>query len=442
MTRVGLRGRERPPAQVAAHPVAAARRLVRDELLHRDRRARAAALAAVVRDARVRRHPGAGEHRDAASGERGGGGLDGGGRRAIDIEDRDHAPSLRSLVFGHVSHAWEGGPMPIERIDDAGDPRLAGYRDLTDVALRRVLEPAGGLYIAESAKVIRRAVAAGHRPRSILVQEKWLDDAASVAGDAPVYVVTDAVAERLTGYAVHRGALAAMHRPALPPVAEVVAGARTVLILEDVVDPHQRGRRVPRCRGARGGRGARHAALRRSALPAERPGEHGHRLPGAVDAAAGMAGSRRRPARRRPPWPLSRSRTTPPMPLDAFVATRPDRGGALSPGAEGDGLSAFARRHRGRHRRDDPDGRRCGLGNVEPLADRAVGAAGLTPAGSGRMPRPGRAVAAGRDDLDRQVGSGLGGGLVASGVADVACSTTPSRCRPRTGGAGAAAPTA
>ncbi|MBF4561004.1 RNA methyltransferase [Microbacterium sp. VKM Ac-2870] len=126
--------------------------------------------------------------------------------------------------------------MPVVRIDDPADDRLADYRDLTDVALRRVLEPAGGLYIAESAKVISRALAAGHRPRSLLVQRKWLADTAHLAADAPVYVVDDDVAERLTGYAVHRGALAAMHRPPLADVADVVAGARLVLVLEDIVD--------------------------------------------------------------------------------------------------------------------------------------------------------------------------------------------------------------
>ncbi|WP_194408652.1 TrmH family RNA methyltransferase [Microbacterium cremeum] len=128
--------------------------------------------------------------------------------------------------------------MTIERISDASDERLADYRDLTDVALRRVLEPEGGLYIAESAKVIGRALAAGHRPRSILVQEKWLDEVQELVADAsiPIYVVEPDIAESLTGYAVHRGALASMHRPALPPVAEVVAGARLVVVLEDIVD--------------------------------------------------------------------------------------------------------------------------------------------------------------------------------------------------------------
>lgn len=129
--------------------------------------------------------------------------------------------------------------MLIEHVDDAGDPRLADYRDLTDIALRRVTEPASGLYIAESTKVIGRAVAAGHRPRSILVQEKWLADAAALVSahpGTPVFVVSAAIAEQLTGYAVHRGALASMERPVLPGVAEAVADARLVVVLEDIVD--------------------------------------------------------------------------------------------------------------------------------------------------------------------------------------------------------------
>lgn len=128
--------------------------------------------------------------------------------------------------------------MRLIPLDDADDPRLTDYRNLTDVALRRVLEPAGGLYIAESAKVIARALSAGHRPRSVLVQEKWVPDIEGMLGpdDVDVFVVPAPIAEAVTGYAVHRGALAAMHRPVLPAVAEVVAGARLVLVLEDIVD--------------------------------------------------------------------------------------------------------------------------------------------------------------------------------------------------------------
>ncbi|PJJ72185.1 tRNA G18 (ribose-2'-O)-methylase SpoU [Diaminobutyricimonas aerilata] len=125
-------------------------------------------------------------------------------------------------------------------IDDADDPRLSDYRDLTDVALRRTVEPEGGLYIAESAKVFARALAAGHRPRSVLVQQKWVEDAAEllVGTDpgVPLYIVPNEVAEQVTGYAVHRGLLASMHRPAPRPVAEVLADARRVVEFEDIAD--------------------------------------------------------------------------------------------------------------------------------------------------------------------------------------------------------------
>ncbi|MBS1905301.1 MAG: RNA methyltransferase [Actinobacteria bacterium] len=126
------------------------------------------------------------------------------------------------------------------RIDDPADRRLDDYRGLTDTALRTRSDVSGGLYIAESLKVIERAVRAGHRPRSVLSQERWLDGLRALLGDAQVdvYVCADPVVEAVAGYPVHRGALAAMHRPALPPLGEVVRDARTILVLEDLVE-HQ-----------------------------------------------------------------------------------------------------------------------------------------------------------------------------------------------------------
>lgn len=126
--------------------------------------------------------------------------------------------------------------MPVISVDAVGDPRLADYRNLTDVALRRVLEPERGLYMAEGAKVIARAVAAGHAPRSVLVSKRWLDSVVEVAGDAPVYVAPEDVLERVTGYQVHRGALAAMHRPALPALEDLARDARRIVVLEGLVD--------------------------------------------------------------------------------------------------------------------------------------------------------------------------------------------------------------
>jgi tRNA G18 (ribose-2'-O)-methylase SpoU len=118
-------------------------------------------------------------------------------------------------------------------------PGLSDYSKLTDVALRRVLEPAGGLYIAESTKVIGRALAAGHQPRSLLLQEQWVPDVAPLLQDwpdVPVFVGEPKLLEQLTGYNLHRGALAAMHRPPLASVEEIIAGARRIVILEDIVD--------------------------------------------------------------------------------------------------------------------------------------------------------------------------------------------------------------
>ena len=123
-------------------------------------------------------------------------------------------------------------------IDDPDDPRLADYRDLRDVELRKHLEAEHGLFLAEGEKVVRRAVESGFPARSFLMAPRWLDGLADVLApaDAPCYVVSEALAEQVTGFHVHRGALASLQRVPLPPVADVLAGARTVVVLEDIVD--------------------------------------------------------------------------------------------------------------------------------------------------------------------------------------------------------------
>jgi tRNA G18 (ribose-2'-O)-methylase SpoU len=123
-------------------------------------------------------------------------------------------------------------------VDSPDDPRLADYRDLRDVELRKSREAEEGLFLAEGEKVVRRAVAAGFRPRSFLMAPRWVDALADAleAADAPCYVVSDALAEQVTGFHVHRGALASFERRPLPPVDTVLDGARSVLVLEDVVD--------------------------------------------------------------------------------------------------------------------------------------------------------------------------------------------------------------
>ena len=126
-------------------------------------------------------------------------------------------------------------PVPVA---DAADPRLADYVRLTDVHLRKSLEPRHGLFVAEGEKVIRRAIGAGYPVRSLLVTQDKLVGLQDLAGSCPgpVYLVSPEVAQQVTGYRVHRGALASMQRRPLPPVPDVVAGARRVVVLEDIVD--------------------------------------------------------------------------------------------------------------------------------------------------------------------------------------------------------------
>ncbi|MFF9626045.1 TrmH family RNA methyltransferase [Streptomyces griseosporeus] len=123
-------------------------------------------------------------------------------------------------------------------VDDPGDPRLRDYTGLTDVELRRRREPAEGLFIAEGEKVIRRATDAGYAMRSMLLSAKWVDVMRDVIDGltAPVYVVGPDLAEQVTGYHVHRGALASMQRKPLPAADEVLAGARRVAVMESVND--------------------------------------------------------------------------------------------------------------------------------------------------------------------------------------------------------------
>lgn len=142
--------------------------------------------------------------------------------------------------------------MLIELTGDDG--RLEDYIRLTDVGLRRRLETQRGLYMAESSKVITRAVAAGHVPRSFLMAPRHLTEMRPViasavgcggrddGGDVPVFIAPEEVLESITGFHLHRGALAAMNRPELAAVPDLLAaarggaGARRVAVLEDLVD--------------------------------------------------------------------------------------------------------------------------------------------------------------------------------------------------------------
>jgi tRNA G18 (ribose-2'-O)-methylase SpoU len=124
----------------------------------------------------------------------------------------------------------------VVRIDDPADPRLSDYVGLTDVELRRRAEPERGLFIAEGEKVIVRALAAGYPMRSMLLSDRWLEAMAPViaAGGAAVYVGAPALLEQVTGFHVHRGALAAMGRVPVGEAAALLSAARRVVVLEGV----------------------------------------------------------------------------------------------------------------------------------------------------------------------------------------------------------------
>lgn len=232
--------------------------------------------------------------------------------------------------------------MQVEHVVDAADPRLADYRGLTDTALRRVQEPRAGLYMAESAKVIARAVEAGHRPRSVLLQRRWLAGIEEILGDSdiPVYLVPDEVAEQVTGYPVHRGALASMHRPVQPPLADLVRDANLVLILEDLIDHTNVGAAFR----AAAGLGADAVLVsRRCADPLYRR-----------SVKVSMGGVFHVPWARMLTWPDAAAElraagfdiaalalSDEAMPLDAYAARRPEKV-ALVLGTEGDGLSDAA----------------------------------------------------------------------------------------------------
>ncbi|MBL7495519.1 RNA methyltransferase [Frankia sp. CNm7] len=126
--------------------------------------------------------------------------------------------------------------LTVVPVDDPADPRVTDYLALTDVALRRRREPAEGLFIAEGERVIYRALRAGYQPRSVLVSPNRLDAVPTEIGsDVPVYLAGPEIMAQITGFEVHRGALAAMARHPDRDPAELLSWALRVLVLEDLV---------------------------------------------------------------------------------------------------------------------------------------------------------------------------------------------------------------
>lgn len=139
-------------------------------------------------------------------------------------------------------------PVPIIEITDLADARLSDYAHLTDVALKKARGTEHGLYLAESLLVFERGLRAGHVPRSVLALGTSADEAIAALAEhgytagpdspeIPVFVGPGELLAELTGYILHRGLIASMNRPALVSPAELLATARRVVVLENVVDP-------------------------------------------------------------------------------------------------------------------------------------------------------------------------------------------------------------
>lgn len=130
--------------------------------------------------------------------------------------------------------------MQIIDITNLNIPELTIYTELSEKQLATIYEPKQGLFIAESPKVIERALDGGYEAVSFLAERGQLTQAEGIfkrMGDIPVYVAEDEVLSKLTGYHLTRGLWCAMRRKTLPTVEEVCQGAKRIVILEEVVNP-------------------------------------------------------------------------------------------------------------------------------------------------------------------------------------------------------------
>ena len=132
--------------------------------------------------------------------------------------------------------------MPkIIEITDLEAPELDVFARFSEAQLLHFYEPDGGIFIAESPKVIERALDSGYEPISFLAEKRHVDGEAKEViarcGNVPVYAAETEVLTRLTGFKLTRGALCAMKRAPLPRADEICRGARRVAVLENVVNP-------------------------------------------------------------------------------------------------------------------------------------------------------------------------------------------------------------
>lgn len=130
--------------------------------------------------------------------------------------------------------------MKIIEVTDLNRPELAVYAELSERQLATIYEPEEGLFIAESPKVIERALDGGYEPVSFLAEKGQLAEAEEILDrmeDVPIYVAPDEILTKLTGYHLTRGLWCTMRRRTLPTIEEVCQGAKRIAILEEVFNP-------------------------------------------------------------------------------------------------------------------------------------------------------------------------------------------------------------
>lgn len=161
------------------------------------------------------------------------------------------------------------------------------YARTSEVQLLRYNEPNPGLFIAESPKVIERALKAGYEPLSFLVEHKDLDgeagDILARYPEIPVYTAEYETLVKMTGYALARGMLCAMKRRTLPSVEEICKNSRRVAILENIVNPTNIGGDFPQCGSTSYGRCSFDRRMQQSTLSKSGPRKHGDSFPDSMD---------------------------------------------------------------------------------------------------------------------------------------------------------------
>ena len=158
------------------------------------------------------------------------------------LEDCGDIPFDRKYRKGYNNPESEGTPMAnIIEITDFSDPALDAYARLTEAQLKNPDHVAPSRFIAESPKVVQRALDGGYRPLSMLVEGKHIEGEAreviQSCGDIPVYTADAELLTRLTGFHLTRGCLCEMERKPLAPMGQMLSGAKRVAVLENVMNP-------------------------------------------------------------------------------------------------------------------------------------------------------------------------------------------------------------